>query len=87
MASECKASYETVSYVNSCPSNESLWQNRAIMKNCSVHKELCDNKALEYHCLVTGYQNETIEVCAPKTRLVNGKIAMCGYRFEIKQTL
>lgn len=75
MASECKASFETVSNVDSCPDNESSWKDRANIKNCTIQTK-CDNKKLEYHCLLTGYQNQSIEVCAPNTRLVNGKIAL-----------
>lgn len=69
MAYSCPPSFDSLEYINACPVDERQWKERAKMKNCSKYPQTCF-KPLQYHCLLNPYGNESVEVCAPKTRLV-----------------
>nr|XP_022295697.1 uncharacterized protein LOC111105620 isoform X3 [Crassostrea virginica] len=68
MSDPCPPSADSVSVIDSCPMNLSKWNQRALLKNCSMYPQTC-TKPLEYHCLLNPYANESLEVCAPNTWL------------------
>ena len=72
MSDPCPLSADSVSVIDSCPMTSSEWNQRALMKNCSMYPDTC-TKPLEYHCLLNPYANESLEVCAPNTWLDKGK--------------
>lgn len=60
----------------SCPKSKAEWQNAANFKNCNVPavKQKCTNATeFVYHCVIDGFQKETLEVCAPR-KLIHGNI-------------
>lgn len=64
--------------VGSCPTSKTDWDNAARKKNCSgVHVTSKQNCSIAdkfvYHCVINGYRNETLEVCAP-TKIIFGKV-------------
>ncbi|XP_062596081.1 uncharacterized protein LOC134257486 [Saccostrea cucullata] len=68
-------SLETMKVVASCPSNEDEKKQFATNKNCerywNLYKHQCieDHLKFQYHCVINNYRNETIEVCAIKTKI------------------
>lgn len=59
-----------------CPSTKEEWENAANIKNCNltaVQQTCSDADKFVYHCVINGFQNETLEVCAPQ-KLVQGNI-------------
>nr|XP_022295159.1 uncharacterized protein LOC111105268 isoform X2 [Crassostrea virginica] len=68
MAQPCPPSADSVSVIESCPMNSVEWNQRALLKNCSMYPQTCF-KQLEYHCILGPYGNESLEVCAPNTWL------------------
>lgn len=62
--------------MESCPTSKAEWDKAARVKKCS-EKALEQNcSAVDqfvYHCVINGYRNKTLEVCAP-SRIVFGKI-------------
>lgn len=57
---------ERVSY---CPRTKKEWDTAATRKDCSrlAGRQACtDANNFRYHCVINGYQNETLEVCAPR---------------------
>ena len=77
MASPCPPSADSVSVIDSCPMSSTEWNQRALLKNCSMYPQTCF-RPLEYHCLLNPYANESLEVCAPNTWLAEGE-----YDFEV----
>ncbi|XP_056014213.1 uncharacterized protein LOC125674989 isoform X2 [Ostrea edulis] len=67
----CKYSQTTRKAVETCPSDERSWKEAASKMNCSDHAENCAGK-MAYHCLINPWQNLTVEVCAPETRIRAG---------------
>lgn len=61
--------------VEACPTSKTAWDSAARKKNCgelaAIQNCTTDKDAFVYHCLINGYRNETLEVCAPK-RLIIG---------------
>lgn len=52
------------------------WENAAKLKNCKTPaaKQKCVNASeFVYHCVIDGFQKETLEVCAPR-KLIHGNI-------------
>ena len=72
MAEPCPPSADSVSVIESCPMNFVEWNQRALLKNCSMYPQTCF-KQLEYHCVLGPYGNESLEVCAPNTWLAEGE--------------
>ncbi|XP_062618039.1 reticulocyte-binding protein homolog 2a-like isoform X2 [Saccostrea cucullata] len=69
MAEACPPSFDSHSFISKCPTSRNGWKERALLKNCSAFPQTC-KRPLEYHCLLNAYRNRSVEVCAPKTRLV-----------------
>lgn len=69
-----KAVAKSVAYVPSCPTTIKERDRAANIKNCSklATQQNCSN-VLDYHCVINGFGNETLEVCATK-RLIDGDV-------------
>uniref|UniRef100_A0A8W8MS33 Uncharacterized protein n=1 Tax=Magallana gigas TaxID=29159 RepID=A0A8W8MS33_MAGGI len=62
---------DKVETVDSCPQTAVEWKEATARKSCKNILHNCSS--LEYHCVINAWQNETIEVCAPKVLIV-GKV-------------
>lgn len=74
--SKCQEAIDSVVSVPSCPKSQEEWKNAAKMKNCIItaSQQKCTNTTeFVYHCVIDGFQKETLEVCAPR-KLIHGKI-------------
>lgn len=70
----CPQAVESVVSVPSCPKSKGEWENAAKLKNCKIPaaKQKCVNASeFVYHCVIDGFQKETLEVCAPR-KLIHG---------------
>lgn len=55
--------------VESCPINYQEWETAAKLKNCQItaaQQKCSEAEKLVYHCVIDGFENETLEVCAPQ---------------------
>lgn len=70
-----KAIQELVKVVASCPTSKPGRDIAASKKNCEqlAAKALCrtSKKTYLYHCVINGFRNQTLEVCAPR-RIIFG---------------
>lgn len=57
-----------------CPTSKIEWDNAALKKNCSKIAKLQNcttaTDTFMYHCVINGYRNETLEVCAVKRIII-----------------
>lgn len=70
----CKVAVNTAISVRSCPTSKKEWEIAAQKKNCSkiASQQTCSSaEKFQYHCVLNGYRNETVEVCAP-SRMIFG---------------
>lgn len=70
----CQEAVNSVQIVESCPTLETEWAAAARKKNCSriaMQQDCSLVELFQYHCVVNGYRNETLEVCAPR-RIIFG---------------
>lgn len=68
---EAVASAESVSF---CPDSKEAWNIAALRKNCSgmAAQQKCTTvEKFKYHCVINGFRNKFMEVCAPK-RIIFG---------------
>lgn len=66
--SYCQEAVDSVTIVGSCPTTKEGWDAAARRKNCSkiASTQKCsDVDQFVYHCVINGYRNVTLEVCAP----------------------
>lgn len=69
----CQEAVDTVERVSFCPLSKKEWDSAAIKKNCNetAARQTCTKPELfVYHCVINGYGNETLEVCAPQRRML-----------------
>lgn len=62
--------------VKFCPTTKQEWETAAIRKNCNntaAEQSCSDAKKFVYHCVINGFQDETLEVCAPQ-KLISGML-------------
>lgn len=60
--------------VTSCPTSKVEWDTAALKKNCrgiASQQNCAPVDKFRYHCVINGYRNETLEVCAP-SRIIFG---------------
>lgn len=72
----CKEAVSSVKIVESCPTSKTEWDVAARKKGCgkiALQQNCSSAEKFEYHCVLNGYRNETLEVCAP-SRIIFGKI-------------
>lgn len=70
----CREAVNSVEIVDSCPSSKAEWDDAARRKNCGrlASKQNCTTaEKFLYHCVINGYRNVTLEVCAP-SRIIFG---------------
>lgn len=70
----CQEAVDSVTIVGSCPTTKAEWDAAARRKNCSKIASTQQCSAVDqfvYHCVINGYSNVTVEVCAP-SRIVFG---------------
>lgn len=70
----CQEAVNSVQIVEFCPTLETEWAAAARKKNCSriaMQQDCSLVELFQYHCVVNGYRNETLEVCAPR-RIIFG---------------
>lgn len=70
----CQEAVNSVQIVESCPASNTEWDAAARKKNCSriaLQQDCSPVEQFQYHCVINGYRNETLEVCAP-TRIIFG---------------
>lgn len=78
----CPEIVNSVEEVASCPTTKQENDRAASKKNCSRISlgKKCNNYQLSYHCIINGYRNQTLEVCAPSKRIVGGNVLhICIY--------
>lgn len=64
----CQEAVDSVTIVGSCPTTKEGWDAAAGRKDCSriASTQKCsDVDQFVYHCVINGYRNITVEVCAP----------------------
>lgn len=65
-----RAIQDFVKIVASCPKTKKEWDIAASKKNCEqlTSQALCgtSKEPYVYHCVINGFENETLEVCAPR---------------------
>lgn len=67
--------------MDSCPQSKEEWDIAASKKNCSKRAAglICAaSEEFKYHCVINGYRNALVEVCAPK-RLILGIFSRFSY--------
>lgn len=77
----CQDAVDSVEIVTTCPTSKTEWEIAAYKKNCEriVSRQKCDSvERFKYHCVINGFRNELVEVCAP-SRIIFGKKKM-NYR-------
>lgn len=73
-AKYCQEAVDSVKKVKSCPTSKAERDKAAHMKNCdgkALRQNCSKVDQFEYHCVINGYRNITLEVCAP-TRIIFG---------------
>ncbi|XP_061169229.1 uncharacterized protein LOC133178541 [Saccostrea echinata] len=70
----CGVSKLTREVVTICPTDEDAWRVASERKQCSSYAGKC-TRNLTYHCVINPWQNLTLEVCAPSTRIRAGHCA------------
>lgn len=71
----CQEAVDSVEIVTSCPTSKIEWEIAAGKKNCEkiASWQKCDSaERFKYHCVINGFRNEMVEVCAP-SRIIFGK--------------
>lgn len=70
----CPEAIGSIENVLSCPTLKQEWDTAASKKNCSrlaSHQNCSSAEQFKYHCVINGFRNETLEVCAP-SRIIFG---------------
>lgn len=70
----CPEAVASVKTVSSCPDSKEAWDIAARRKNCSgmAAGQTCTKvENFKYHCVINGFRNKLVEVCAPK-RIIFG---------------
>lgn len=70
----CQEAVDSVTVVDSCPTSKAEWDVASRMKDCSriaLGQKCTTAEKFQYHCVINGYRNVTLQVCAP-TRIIFG---------------
>ncbi|XP_034327359.2 uncharacterized protein [Magallana gigas] len=70
----CQEAVDSLEIVTSCPTSKIDWEIAAGKKNCEkkASRQNCDSlERFKYHCVINGFRNELVEVCAP-SRIIFG---------------
>lgn len=72
----CQEAVKSVENVEFCPTSKTEWDRAATKKNCSriaPQQNCVSAEKFKYHCVINGYRNKLVEVCAP-ARIIFGSI-------------
>lgn len=73
---------DLVKIIASCPKTKKEWDIAASKKNCEqlTSQALCgtSKELYVYHCVINGFENETLEVCAPR-KIIFGNVLRCFF--------
>lgn len=72
----CQEAVDNMESVTSCPTSKKGWESAANRKHCQLtaaQQKCSEPETFVYHCVINGYGNETLEVCAPR-RLMIGNV-------------
>lgn len=72
----CQEAVNSVKNVEFCPKSKTEWDRAATKKNCgriAPQQNCVSAEKFKYHCVINGYRNKLVEVCAP-TRIIFGSI-------------
>lgn len=69
---QCQFSLLKVNYVDQCPTDATSWKEAAERMDCQSIEQNCSNAyglnahqyVFQYHCVLNGWMNATVEVCA-----------------------
>lgn len=81
----CKDAVDSVEIVTACPTSKTGWKTAALKKNCGriASRQKCDSvERFKYHCVINGFRNEMVEVCAP-SRIIFGKINKSQKKYHV----
>lgn len=70
----CEEAVDSLEIVTSCPTSKIEWEIAAGKKNCEkkASRQKCVSvEKFRYHCVINGFKNEMVEVCAP-SRVIFG---------------
>lgn len=70
----CQEAVNSVENVEFCPTSKTEWDRAATKKNCSriaPQQNCVSAEKFKYHCVINGYRNKLVEVCAP-ARIIFG---------------
>lgn len=73
VSSYCEEAVESVERVSYCPRTKKEWDTAATRKDCSrlAGRQACTYpENFRYHCVISGYRTETLEVCAPRKLII-----------------
>lgn len=72
-SNSCDVTRSTMQVVDGCPDSEEKWKERAAIKDCAAYASQCaEPERLVYHCVISPYVNQTLEVCAYAQNIVQG---------------
>lgn len=88
----CLEIVKSVKEVESCPTTKEENDRAASLKNCGkiTLGKTCNFTRVYYHCVINGYRNKTLEVCAPSRLIVGGHCAefnVAGRRIQVHSLL
>lgn len=70
---KCPEAVKSVVRVESCPITKQDWEIAAKLKKCNeaaAQQNCSDADQFVYHCVINGFQNDTLEVCAPQRFII-----------------
>lgn len=82
--SYCKEAIDSVQIIKACPTSKAEWEIAAYKKNCEriASTQKCGSlEKFKYHCVINGFRNKLVEVCAP-SRIIFGKKYYCFIRIR-----
>lgn len=81
-----KAIQDLVKVVESCPRSKQEWDIAASKKNCKQisTQTLCmtSKEPHFYHCVINGFRNATLEVCAPR-KIIFGNFKLLSFFIQV----
>lgn len=82
-----KVIQDLVKVAASCPRSKQEWDIAANKKNCKQIAELAlcmtSEEPYFYHCVINGFRNATLEVCAPR-KIIFGNIKLFVIFYSVK---
>lgn len=81
----CEEAVDSLEIVTSCPTSKIEWEIAAGKKNCEkkASRQKCVSvEKFRYHCVINGFKNEMVEVCAP-SRVIFGKAKFIAEKKQV----